>query len=131
VSPRPGTVSSGATPRGRWVGYFGGGYNAAPLKPMTPNKAVYGGDIHVLRKEPKVVSIIFSAIHGRIGILDQGFAVCTVFRENADAEAATNAKGVTLNDEFCDHCTHDPLSGNCYVGDVLYASEQDEEFVSA
>jgi hypothetical protein len=54
-------------------------------------QSLYDLSIHVLRKELKVVtSIVLGAIHGRIGILDQGFAVCTVFRENADAEAATN-----------------------------------------
>jgi hypothetical protein len=29
--------------------------------------------------------MVFGAIHGRIGILDQGFAIRAVFRENADA----------------------------------------------
>ena len=75
--------------------------------------------------------LIFGAIHGRIGILDQGFAVRTVFRENADAEAASNTKGVTLNDEFSGHCIHKPLSGNCCVGYVFYIGEHNEEFVSA
>src|SRR5690349_19509385 len=37
---------------------------------------------------------------------------------------------MTLNDEFSGHCIHQPLSGNCCVGDVLYVSQHDEEFVS-
>ena len=76
------------------------------------------------------ISALFGAIHGCIGILDQGFAVRTVFRENADADTASNAKGVTLNDEFGGNCIHEPLSRNCCVGDVLHGSQHDEEFVS-
>src|SRR5208282_1028083 len=61
-------------------------------------QSLHNLSIHVLRKELKVVtSMIFGAIHGSIGIFDQGIAVRTVFRENADAEAATKAQGVTLN----------------------------------
>jgi hypothetical protein len=88
--------------------------------------------IHIRRKKLKVLpSIVFGAIHGRIGILDQGFTVRTVFGENADAEAATNAKGVTLNYQSGSQCIHKPLSGNCCVGYVLYSSQHDEEFISA
>ena len=54
-----------------------------------------------------------------------------MFRENADADAATNAKGVTLNDEFSDNCIHEPLSRNGCVGDILYRSQDDKKFVSA
>ena len=94
-------------------------------------QSLHSLSVHVLREEPKIVtSIIFGAIHGRIGILDQSFAVRTVFRENADAEAATNTERVTLNDEFSGHCIHEPLSGNCCIGDVLYVSQHDKKFVS-
>src|ERR1019366_4256390 len=87
---------------------------------------------HLFRKELKAVpSILFGAIHGRIGMLEQAFNIRTVFRENADAEAAGNAKGVTLDNEFSGHCVHKPLSRNCYIGDVLYTVEYDKEFVSA
>ncbi len=40
-------------------------------------------------------------------------------------------KGVTLNDEFSGHRIHEPLSGNGCVGDVLYVSQHDQEFVAA
>src|ERR1700682_5006029 len=55
--------------------------------------------VHILREEPEVVtSMLFGAIHSCIGILDQRFAVRTVFGEDTDADAATNLEGVTLDD---------------------------------
>ena len=86
----------------------------------------------MLCEESKVVtSIFFGAIHGRIGSADQGFAVCTVFGEDADTDAATNLAGVPLDDEFSRHCIDEPLSGDRRVGHVLYVSQHDEEFVAA
>ena len=94
-------------------------------------QSLHSLSVHVRGKKLKVVpSTVFGAIHGSIGMLDQGFAVRTVFREDADAEAATNAKGVTLDDESGRHCIHKPLGGNCGVGDVVNIGEHDEEFVS-
>ena len=88
--------------------------------------------IHIFGKDLKVVPPVFlGAIHGRIGILNQGFAIHTVFWEDTDAETATNAKGVTLNIEFSGHCIHKPLSGTRCVVDVLYTGEHHDEFVSA
>src|ERR1017187_5498870 len=90
-------------------------------------QSLHSLSVHVFCKEPKVVtSALFGAIHGCIGILDQGFAVRTVFRENADAEAAINHQWVTLDDEFSGHCIHEPLSGNCCAGDLLYRSQHNE-----
>src|ERR1700724_1750802 len=87
--------------------------------------------VHILREEPEVVtSTIFGTIHGRIGILDQRFAVQTVLGENADADAATNIEGVPLDDESSGQCIHEPLSGNRRVGYVLYVSQRDQEFVA-
>ena len=54
-----------------------------------------------------------------------------MFRKDADADAATNIEGVTLDDEFSGHCIHEPLSGNGCVGYILYVSQHDEEFVAA
>src|ERR1035441_9355815 len=51
--------------------------------------------VHILREEAEVVaSALFGPIHSRIGILDQRFTVRTVFRKDADADAATNIEGV-------------------------------------
>ena len=36
-----------------------------------------------------------------------------------------------MNDEFSGHRIHDPFSGDCCVGYVLYSSQHDDEFVSA
>src|ERR1700689_2330959 len=56
--------------------------------------------IHVRRKKPKVVTpVVLGTIHSSIGILDQRFGVCSVFRKNADANTATNVEGVPLDDE--------------------------------
>ena len=88
--------------------------------------------IHVLGEEPEVVpSTLFGTIHSGIGIPEQAFAVHTVFGEHADADAATNDKRATLNDEFGTHCTHDPLSDKGCVSDFLHISEHDEKFVTA
>src|ERR1019366_895047 len=77
------------------------------LKAVLQSQSLYSLSVYVLCEEPKAVaSTLFGAIHGRIGILDQGFGVCTVFREDADAEAASEIKRVTLNGIFTDHCIH-------------------------
>ena len=57
--------------------------------------------VHVRSKELKIVPpAVFGAIHSSIGILDKGIVVRTVFGEDADAKAATNAERVTLDHEF-------------------------------
>src|SRR4029077_4071741 len=86
--------------------------------------------VHVRGKKLKVVpSTVFGAIHSSIGMPDQGFAVRTVFWEDADTETATNAKGVTLDDESGRHCIHKPLGRNGGAGDVVNMGEHDEEFI--
>jgi hypothetical protein len=64
-------------------------------------------------------------------MLDEGFAVRAMFRVDADAEAATNAEGITLDYHFSSQSIHDPLSGNRCVGNVLYIVHHDEEFVTS
>ena len=65
--------------------------SSASRKPFSKVNRSTAWSVHVIGKEPKVVPPLFlGAIHGRIGILDQGLAVRAVFRENADAEAATD-----------------------------------------
>src|ERR1019366_2141846 len=94
-------------------------------------QSLHSLSVHVVGEELKVVtSILFGAIHGRIRILDQGFAVGTVFGENAYAEAATNAKRATLNNESGTDCMQEPLSGNRCVGSVLRSRQHDDKFVS-
>ena len=57
-------------------------------------QSLHSLSVHVVGKEPEIVaSIILGAIHGRIGILDQGFAVRAVFGENADAQLQLILKG--------------------------------------
>jgi len=52
-------------------------------------------------KNWKVVpSAVLGGIHGGIRMLDEGFAVRTVLRIDADAEAATNAERNDLGSPF-------------------------------
>src|SRR5208283_4049329 len=61
-------------------------------------QSLHSLSVHVLGEVSKVVtSILFSEIHGGIGVLDQGFAVRTVFGEDADAETATKTEWLTLD----------------------------------
>ena len=78
-----------------------------------------------------VATAVFGAIHGSIGVLDQGFAILAVFGEHADAEATANIEGITLNNEFGRHGVHEALGGNRHVWDILHIGKNDEEFVAA
>ena len=64
-------------------------------------QALHHPKVNVLRKEVEAVtSIFFGAVHGSVGILDQGFAVAAMFRKDTDAQTTTNLKSLTLDHEF-------------------------------
>src|SRR5580704_17654653 len=89
-------------------------------KAVLQSQTLHGQSVYVLCEEPKAVaSVLFGAIHGGVGILDQGFGVCAMFRKNADAKAASNVKWVTLNNKFSGHRIHESLGGDRCIGYVL------------
>ena len=88
--------------------------------------------IHVFGEELEgIASLLFGAIHGRIGIFDQRLPVHSMFRENTDADATSHVEALIFNQEFSGHAVEDPVGGDGRFGNTLQGGQHDQEFVAA
>src|ERR1700733_1540845 len=63
-------------------------------------QALHNPGVNIVGKKAEVVTpIFFGAVHGGVGILDQGFAVATMFRKDTNTQTTSNLKRLTLDDE--------------------------------